>query len=159
MVSIFEHLRRDHELLAQVLRRIRSGQDVDARAQLALFRREFTAHVRAEENVFYRYLIHDPALQHRAIEGLADHARIEDRLVQAEQALASPTQFGPKIDALYAELRQHSHEVETHVFARARRVMPVRAATALGDRFVAERARIHRDISARDGGLAGAAPA
>jgi hypothetical protein len=155
MTSIFEHLRHDHDLLGQILRRIRSGHG-DPAGQLQLFRREFTAHVKAEENVFYSYLIHDPSLRNRAIEFLADHARIEERLGAAEAALADPERLGPKIDALSAELRQHGHEVETHVFLRARRVLPERAAAALGVRFVEERARIHRDISALDGGLAGA---
>lgn len=154
MTSIFEHLRHDHELLGQILRRIRSGQG-DPRTELQLFRREFTAHVTAEENVFYSYLIHDPSLRNRAIEFFADHARIEERLIAAEQALSAPETLGPKIDALSAELRQHGHEVQTQVFLRARRVMPERAATALGVRFVEERARIQRDISAHDGGLAG----
>lgn len=157
MPSIFEHLREDHELLGRVLRRIRSGKDGDPRAQLLLFRREFTAHVRAEENVFYSYLIHEPSLQDRAIRSLAEHARLEERLDAAEQALPATDRLGPKIDALYADLRQHWHDVETHMFSQARRILPERAATELGARFVAERERIHRDMSGLDEERQGAA--
>lgn len=152
MASIFEHLREDHELLGRVLRRVRSGQDVDPRAQLLLFRRELTAHIGAEENVFYSYLIHEPSLQQKAIESMADHARIEARLVAAEQSLPAAERLGPKLDALYAELRQHWHDVEMHLFGQARRILPERAAVELGRRFVQERARIHRDISGLEEG-------
>jgi hemerythrin superfamily protein len=158
MGSIFEHLREDHEILGTILRRIRRGErDVEPRVQLLLFQRELIAHDRAEENVFYSYLIHEPSLQQRAIASLADHAQIEERLAAVEHALSTTQALGPLVDALYDELRQHLREEETHMFSQARRILTERAAAELGARFVQERARIHRDISGLDEGLREAA--
>lgn len=148
MTAIFEHLREDHQAIKRSLIRLRSvepGQD--ATADLHELLRRYTAHARAEEQIFYSYLIHIRGVQARALRGLEEHLHLDALLRDSEGLSREDPNWTPTVAALGEAIEHHMREEESNLFTLARGALSEREARELGDRFVAERARIHRDLS------------
>ena len=151
MASLFEHLRADHQQLRRELVRLRSAEPGESAVLLLreLLRR-YTAHARAEEQVFYSHMIHVPDVQQRALQGLEEHQRLDALLREAEVVPVDDPRWSSTIAGLCDALHQHLQDEETSLFALAGAALSEHEQVALGARFVAEQARISRDLSGLD---------
>ncbi|MBZ5708632.1 hemerythrin domain-containing protein [Nannocystis pusilla] len=148
MASLFEHLRDDHQQIKRALLRLRSAPRGEAAvALLHELLRRYTAHARAEEHVFYSYMIHVKGVQQRALLGLEEHQRLDARLREAESVAPDDPRWRSTIVGLCDAIQQHLQDEESSLFTLARGALNERESTALGACFVAEQARIFRDIS------------
>ncbi|MBZ5709342.1 hemerythrin domain-containing protein [Nannocystis pusilla] len=160
MVSIFEHLLADHRRIRQTLVQLRAVMlDGDPQEHLHRLLRQYTAHARAEEQVFYSYLIHAKGLQQRALRGIEDHLRLESLLREIEPIARDDPRWNTILVSLCEALEQHLRDEERNMFSLARSALSDREAAELGARFVAERARLRRDLGALGGPAARAAAA
>lgn len=148
MTSIFEHLREDHQLIKRALVRLRSVEPGhDPTAPLHELLRRYTAHARAEEQIFYSYLIHIRGVQSRALRGLEEHLHLDTLLRESENLSREDPNWTTSVATLCEAIDRHLRDEESSLFTLARGALSEREARELGDRFVAERARIHRDLS------------
>jgi hypothetical protein len=147
MGSIFELLRADHQRLRRALIRLRAvAPHTDPREPLQALLRLYTAHARAEEQVFYSYLIHVRSAQQRALQGLQEHARLDVLLREAEHLPRDAARWTPVVGALCEAMHDHLHEVETGLFSLARGALSGREASELGARYLDEYSRLCRDL-------------
>ena len=149
-LPIYDLLKRDHESVTELLRRVKAARGDEARDLLAELAREVTAHARAEEAVFYGHLLHNERTRARILESLQDHEQIDARL--GELALMQPhdERWSARLDVLSEDLGQHIDEEENQLFPLARQILSDREAVEFGRRFAAERERHIRDQSGLD---------
>ncbi|WAS89802.1 hypothetical protein [Nannocystis punicea] len=152
MASIFHHLREEHERLQRSIVRLRGLEPgADPLQPFQQLRRQYVAYARAAAAVLYSYLIHVKTTQQRALDGLEEHRRLEERLLDAERVPPDDVRWRPTIASLCEELAQHLRDEERGLFSSARVALSDREATGLGACFTAERARLHRDLSSLTG--------
>ncbi|PCC67174.1 hypothetical protein SAMN02745121_09038 [Nannocystis exedens] len=148
MASIFQHLREEHERLQRSIVRLRGVEPGADRVQpFNQLRRQYVAYARAAAGVLYSYLIHVKTTQQRALQGLEEHKRLEEHLLEAERVLTDDRHWRPTIASLCEELVRHLRDEERGLFSTARVALSDREATGLGACFAAERARLHGDLS------------
>jgi len=154
MASIFDHLRDEHQRLRESLLRLGDpGADLgphEQHEQLCGLLCQYTAYARAEERAFYSYMIHRKEVQGPALEGLEEHERLDTLLRQAERMPLGDARWRSTISFLCERMIQHLREEETNLLALARSALSEREAAGLGAHFLAERARVHRDLTRLD---------
>ena len=148
--SIWDLLKRDHELVAGLIQRIRAADEDTGRALLGELIREFTAHARAEEAVVFGHLIHDERTQTQVLAGLEENKAVDNSLAELELLPHGDDKWGARVALLADAIRRHVRDVDDELGSVARHVMGDGLALELGERYVAERARVKADLSGLD---------
>ncbi len=138
-MSIYELLHADHEEVAKMLKEIQSSK---GRAKVKLFnemRAALTAHLRAEEKVFYSALKAAKRAKNAALEGFEEH-HVADMLMRELSRLSpSDEKWDAKLKVLKENVEHHVEEEEGEVWAKAREVLSDEEAEELGEHFSVEK--------------------
>jgi hemerythrin superfamily protein len=138
-MSIYELLHADHEEVAKMLAEIQSST---GRAKTKLFnemKTALTAHLRAEEKVFYSLLKEAKRSKEPALEGFEEHHVADMLLRELSKLSASDERWDAKFKVLKENVEHHVEEEESEIWAKAREVLSDEEAEEAAEKFTAEK--------------------
>jgi hemerythrin superfamily protein len=142
---IYDELKKDHDQVKELMTRIEEMSSRASTSKVKLFeemKAALTAHLRAEEKVFYDALKREKSAQNSALEGYEEH-HVADVLMR-EIARLSPNdeKWTAKFTVLKETVEHHVQEEEGEIWANAREIFDEARAQDLGKAFVAEKERL-----------------
>jgi hemerythrin superfamily protein len=138
-MMIYELLHADHEEVAKMLDEIESSK---GRTKTKLFNEmkvALTAHLRAEEKVFYAALKEAKEAKDAALEGFEEHHVADLLLRELSRLSTSDEKWDAKLKVLKENVEHHVEEEESEIWEKAREVLSDEEAEELGERFTAEK--------------------
>jgi hypothetical protein len=119
---IYDELKKDHDQVKEMMTRIEETSSRASTSKVRLFeemRAALTAHLRAEEKVFYDALKREKGAHNSALEGYEEH-HIADVLMR-EIARLSPNdeKWTAKFTVLKETIEHHVQEEEGEIWAQA----------------------------------------
>ena len=135
--TIFDDLKRDHDLHRDLIRDIRAAEDDrDRRIDLfAHFKLEVTAHAAAEEETLYATMLARPDLREDAQHSVAEHKEISDLLEALDGGDVTSEEWTGVFEALRKRYLHHIDEEEAEMFPDAARDLSAAEETALAAKF------------------------
>ena len=133
-MNIFDRLRDDHSSVKGIMTRILDGEGA-TEEQLALFHRlrsELSAHSKAEQETFYAELEGEDDLDEMVENAKADHAMIDDLLVEIAALGVVDETWLAKMRTLQAAVETHITQEETQIFPAACDVLVEEEADEIG---------------------------
>ena len=131
MLDIYAYLRKDHQVLKDLLEQIADTHDADTRRRIfTILRNAIERHDQAEEVVFYTALraTGNAGLRRQESQSAEEHAEIADFL----DRLDATDQLTDRWFVLFGQLKQtlsyHIRREENDVFELARQLIPDREA-------------------------------
>lgn len=135
-MTIYDELKKDHELVKSLLDRLSEAETADARRSLiAEIRDNLVPHSRAEEAVFYNTLRDLDESKDLVMHSYQEHLKAETLLrgLQVSEAVAMNWKSG--VQKLKDDIAHHIQEEEGRVFTAARRIFSDEDARMLGKAF------------------------
>lgn len=145
--TIWDLLERDHEAVSAHLAALQAASEDAARELLPALVCELTAHARAKEAVLYGLLLHDERARTRVVEGLGELERIRAGLNDLELLPVGDEKWSFRLAGLADVVRGHFRVEKAELLTLARQALSEVQATDLATRYLAEQARIRRDLS------------
>lgn len=141
MTTIYEELKRDHDMHRQLLADLDNTQGAsDARASLfRQLKQEVEAHAAAEEQTFYASLIAAPDGQPKARHSVHEHKTAADLFGELDDMDFGSGGWLKKFRKLKDELEHHMEEEEQEVFVRARKLIADEKAEKMSGKFRARK--------------------
>jgi hemerythrin superfamily protein len=141
-MSIYDALKKDHDEVKEMMTRIEEMSPRASISKVKLFnemRAALTAHLRAEEKIFYDAMKRDRGAHGDALEGYEEH-HVGDLLMR-EIAKLSPSdeKWAAKFTVLKENVAHHVEEEEGEIWAKARELFDDAKAEELGEAFLAEK--------------------
>ena len=142
---IYDELKNDHEAVKEMMIRIAEMSSRASTSKVKLFeemKTALTAHVRAEEKVFYDAIKRDKRAHDAALEGYEEH-HVADLLIREISRLApGDEKWKAKFTVLKENVEHHVEEEEGEIWDKAREILDDAEAQQLGDAFVAEKEKL-----------------
>lgn len=142
---IYNELKKDHDQVKEMMTRIEEMSSRASTSKVRLFeemKAALTAHLRAEEKVFYDALKREKGAHNSALEGWEEH-HVADVLMR-EIARLSPNdeKWTAKFTVLKETVEHHVQEEEGEIWAQAQAIFDEARAQDLGEAFVAEKEKL-----------------
>lgn len=142
---IYDELKKDHDQVKEMMTRIEELSSRASTSKMKLFeemKAALTAHLRAEEKVFYNAMKPEKGAHDSALEGYEEH-HVADVLMR-EISRLSPTdeKWKAKFTVLKENVEHHVEEEEGEIWAKAQEIFDEAKAQELGDAFVAEKEKL-----------------
>jgi hemerythrin superfamily protein len=136
-ITIFDDLKRDHDLHRQLIKDIRAAkQDRDRRIDLfEHFKVEVTAHAAAEEETLYATMLARPDLREEAQHSVAEHKEIGDLLEALDGGDVTSDEWTGVFDRLRKRYLHHIDEEEAEMFPNAAADLTATEEKALAAKF------------------------
>jgi hemerythrin superfamily protein len=142
---IYDELKKDHDQVKEMMTRIEEMSSRTSTSKVKLFeemKAALTAHVRAEEKVFYDAIEREKSAHDSALEGYEEH-HVADLLMREISRLApSDEKWRAKFAVLKENVEHHVEEEEGEIWAKAREILNEAEAQQLGEAFVAEKEKL-----------------
>jgi hemerythrin superfamily protein len=138
-MSIYELLHADHEEVARMLDEIQSSKGKTKTSLFNEMRVALTAHLRAEEKVFYSTLKEAKKSKGAALEGFEEHHVADLLLRELGRLSPSDEKWDAKLKVLKETVEHHVEEEESQVWEKAREVLSEEDAEEIGLRFTKEK--------------------
>lgn len=141
-MMIYDELKKDHDQVKETMTRIEEMSSRASTSKVKLFeemRAALTAHLRAEEKVFYDALKREKSAHGSALEGYEEH-HVADLLMREISRLPpGDERWTAKFTVLKENVEHHVEEEEGEIWAKAREVFDEARAQELGKAFVTEK--------------------
>jgi hemerythrin superfamily protein len=142
-MDIFEHLKRDHRHVADLMHKISATANPAERRALFLDLREaLLTHAKAEEATFYSTLAQNEELEDLIAEARDDHRLIERLLSDLDGIDAGSDAWTARFDELKETVEEHVEEEEHEIFDEARDLIDDDEAHELDQRMSSEEDQI-----------------
>lgn len=142
---IYDELKKDHDQVKEMMTRIVEMSSRSSTSKMKLFgemKAALTAHVRAEEKVFYDAIKREKIAHDNALEGFEEH-HVADLLMREISRLApSDEKWTAKFAVLKENVEHHVEEEEGEIWAKAREILNEAEAQQLGEAFVTEKEKL-----------------
>lgn len=148
-MNIFDALLQSHELQRSIARRLLDNVGDPARRQgdFTQLKAELVAHETAEERTFYIPLMeHDEAVE-AARHGIAEHHEMDEMVECLGKLEDGSAEWLEQLGQLLNKLEHHLKEEEDKWFPLARRILPRRELSELGEPYRTE----HERLKAKEG--------
>jgi hemerythrin superfamily protein len=145
MMIIYDELKNDHDAVKEMMTRIEEMSSRASTSKVKLFeemKTALTAHLRAEEKVFYDAIKQEKTAHDAALEGYEEH-HLADLLMREISRLApSDEKWKAKFTVLKENVEHHVEEEEGEIWAKAREILDEAKAQELSEAFVAEKGKL-----------------
>ncbi len=142
---IYDELKKDHDQVNEMMTRIEEMSSRASTSKVKLFAEmsaALTAHLRAEENIFYDAMKPDKSAHTSALEGYEEH-HVADLLMREISRLSpSDEKWAAKFTVLKENVAHHVEEEEGEIWAKARKIFDEARAEELGEAFVSEKEKL-----------------
>ena len=142
---IYGELKKDHDQVKEMMTRIEEMSSRTSTSKVKLFeemKAALTAHLRAEEKVFYDAIKREKSGHGSALEGYEEH-HVADLLMREISRLPpSNERWTAKFAVLKENVEHHVEEEEGEIWAKAREILNEAEAQQLGEAFVAEKKKL-----------------
>ena len=132
-MDALELLKRDHELVKQLMTKIDGEKDTNTRT--SLFEQlidELTIHERIEEEYFYPALQALPKAKEDVLEGFEEHHLVDQIVTGLDNTQPSDETWAAKFTVLKENVEHHIEEEETTLFDKAEKLLGKEKLGALG---------------------------
>ena len=144
-MTIYDELKKDHDQVQEMMTRIGGMSARATTSKLNLFeemKAALTAHVRAEEKIFYDVIKQDKGAHDSTLEGYEEH-HVADLLMREISRLPpSDEKWTAKFTVLKENVEHHVEEEEGEIWAKAREILNEAKAQELGEAFVSEKKKL-----------------
>lgn len=144
-MTIYDELKKDHDQVQEMMTRIEGMSARASTSKVKLFEEmkvALTAHVRAEEKVFYDAIKQEKSAHDSALEGYEEH-HVADLLMREISGLPpSDERWTAKFTVLKENVEHHVEEEEGEIWAKAQQILDEARAQQLGESFVAEKEKL-----------------
>jgi hemerythrin superfamily protein len=138
-MDIFEHLKKDHRHIADLMQRISvTANGGEKRAQFLDLREALLTHAKAEEATFYSTLAQNEELEDLIAEARDDHKLIERLLGDLDGIDVTSDAWMARFDELKETVEEHVEEEEHEIFDEARDLIDDDEAHELDQRMSSE---------------------
>ncbi len=124
-MTIYDELKKDHDQVQEMLTRIEGMSARTSTSKVKLFeemKAALTAHVRAEEKVFYDAIKQEKSAHNSVLEGYEEH-HVADLLMREISRLPpSDEKWTAKFTVLKENVEHHVEEEESEIWAKARQI-------------------------------------
>ena len=142
---IYDELKKDHDQVREMMTRIEEMSSRASTSKVKLFaemKAALTAHLRAEEKIFYDAIKPDKRAHDAALEGYEEH-HVADLLMREISRLSpSDEKWIAKFTVLKENVAHHVEEEEGEIWAKARKIFDEARAEELGEAFVSEKEKL-----------------
>lgn len=152
---IYEILKREHEEVAEILRRLARARGAEASELLTELKLKLVPHSRSEEAVFYSRLLEERATERKARESLEEHRQVDVLLDELEELPVRDESWSAKAHVLAEMIGRHVDEEEGELFPLARQILDAREAVRIAEQFEGERERVREELTRAEEELAG----
>ncbi|HEY2538290.1 MAG TPA: hemerythrin domain-containing protein [Stellaceae bacterium] len=142
---IYDELKKDHDQVKEMMTRIEEMSPRATTSKVKLFeemKSSLTAHLRAEEKVFYDAIKQEKSAHDSALEGYEEHHVADVLMREISRLSPSDERWTAKFTVLKESVAHHVEEEESEIWARAREVLDEARAQDLGEAFVAEKQKL-----------------
>src|SRR5271170_7456757 len=139
---IYDELKNDHDQVKEMMTRIEGLSPRASASKVKLFeemKAALTAHLRAEEKVFYDAMKPDKSAYVSVLEGSEEHHVADLLLREISRLSPSNEKWAAKFTVLKENVEHHVEEEEGEIWAKAREMFDDAKAQELGQAFVAEK--------------------
>jgi hemerythrin superfamily protein len=142
---IYDELKNDHQAVQEMMTRIAEISSRASTSKVKLFeemKTALTAHVRAEEKVFYDAIKRDKRAHDGALEGCEEHHVADLLMREISQLAPSDERWKAKFTVLKENVEHHVEEEEGEIWDKAREILDEAEAQELGEAFLAEKEKL-----------------
>jgi hemerythrin superfamily protein len=142
MIIIYDELKKDHDQVKEMMTRIEGLSSRASASKMKLFQEmkaALTAHLRAEEKVFYDAMKREKGAHVSALEGYEEHHVADVLMREISRLSPSNEKWAAKFTVLKENVGHHVEEEEGEIWAKAREIFDEATAQGLGQAFVAEK--------------------
>jgi hypothetical protein len=139
---IYDELKKDHDQVKEMMTRIEGLSPRASASKVKLFQEmkaALTAHLRAEEKVFYDAMKPDKSARVSALEGFEEHHVADVLMREISRLSPSNEKWTAKFTVLKENVEHHVEEEEGEIWAKARAMFDDARGRELGQAFVAEK--------------------
>ena len=144
-MTIYDELKKDHDQVQEMMTRIEEMSSRASTSKVKLFeemKAALTAHLRAEEKVFYDAIKPEKSAHDIALEGYEEH-HVADLLMREISRLPpNDEKWTAKFTVLKENVEHHVEEEEGEIWAKAREILDEAKAQELGEAFVSEKEKL-----------------
>lgn len=137
---IYDELKKDHDEVNEMMARIEEMSSRASTSKVKLFeemKAALTAHLRAEEKVFYNAIKQDKRAHDSTLEGYEEHHVADVLMREISRLSPNDDRWTAKFAVLKESVEHHVQEEEGEIWAKAREVLDGAQAQKLGEEFVA----------------------
>jgi hemerythrin superfamily protein len=142
---IYDELKKDHDQVKEMMARIEEMSPRASTSKVKLFEEisaALTAHLRAEEKIFYDAMKREKSAHDSVLEGHEEH-HVADLLMREISRLSpSDGKWKAKFTVLKENVEHHVEEEEGEIWAKAQEIFDEAKAQELGEAFVTEKEKL-----------------
>jgi hemerythrin superfamily protein len=142
---IYDELKNDHEAVKEMMTHIVEMSSRASTSKIKLFKEMktvLTAHVRAEEKVFYGAIKQEKSAHDAALEGYEEHHVADLLMREISQLAPNDEKWKAKFAVLKENVEHHVEEEEGEIWDKAREILDETKALELGEKFIAEKEKL-----------------
>lgn len=139
-MDAFELLKRDHQKVAELFKKIESASGAAKRELFSELRADLETHARVEENIFYPALENKEEAREITLEAYEEHKVVKDLLAELSDGNGSDEGWDAKLTVLRENVEHHVEEEEGELFRKARQALSRQQIETLGAEMEAEKA-------------------
>lgn len=143
-MNAFELLRKDHEVVRQIIESLEHMDGTTTEARERSFRRlevELALHSHLEETIFYPALEHEVQTRDLVFKSFEEHHVVEVLLDELDRLPVDAEQWAAKLKVLIDGVGRHIREEESELLPAAEEVLSEARANELGAQMEAEKRR------------------
>ena len=137
----FELLKKDHETVSDLFKRIESASGKTKLQVFQLIKSELELHTHIEETIFYPVLEKAKETRDLTLEAYEEHKVVKNLLGELDAAREVSDEWEAKLTVLRENVEHHVDEEENELFDKANDVLTGEEAESLGDRMQAEKVK------------------
>lgn len=149
-MDIYQILKQEHELVADLLEQLQAGRG----DRVELFRMlvtELMSHALAEELVVYSMLQDEQNIGDMILDAWDEHHLVESLLGEAQEALADDELFLQKIELIQTMVLEHVEKEEGILLPQAEQMLDDVVAEGLAGEFLAEKDEVIKSLESQRG--------
>jgi hypothetical protein len=148
-MDVYEILKKDHETVALLLKKLDKSSDDTAEERERLFlelKTELTLHTYIEELLFYPLLKDRKESKEVTLEAYEEHRLVKSLLEELDNMAKDSEEWIGKFRVLKENVEHHVEEEEGELFAEASTVLSAEDAVAIGAQIATEKAKLKASV-------------
>lgn len=141
-MTIYDELKKDHDQVKEIMSRIAAMSSRATTSKAKLFeemKAALSAHLRAEEKVFYDALKRERTARDSALEGYEEHHIADVLMREISRLPPDDEKWAAKFAVLKESVEHHVAEEEDKIWADAREAFDHMRVQQLGEAFLSEK--------------------
>ena len=146
----FELLKKDHEKVSGLMKRLETTTERGVRTRQDLFKQlkeELDIHAHIEETIFYPALQIETETEDITREALEEHKIVKTLLSELERMSKDDEQWSAKFMVLKENVEHHVEEEEGEMFTKARKALGKEELDELGEEMNEEKKRMMAGVT------------